>query len=244
MFRVGDKFRVVRSICPVGEFAKQVGKIDTVTDVIERENRSEKYQTEIYGTNFTGANLWFESEIEKVEEEMKFKVGDKVKVINNNDLFHSDIGKIESINNCNNSICVVFSNGSCYWYLEHELKLVPFSTADLTTGMVVEYMDGSKGIVLKDTGIEYQENIALTFYPHKGSYSEIDDDFLTYDEYSDFTVKRIIKPYDVSEIFSFPESIEGEVIWERPNKEKDELNQQISKLEQELKEAKERLEKM
>ena len=241
MFKVGDKFRVVRSICPIDLFDNKVGMIDTVGKIWHSLINNDPIG--VYGKS-NDKLFWAFDEIEKVEEEMKFKVGDKVKVINNNDLFHSDIGKIESINNCNNSICVVFSNGSCYWYLEHELELVPFSTADLTTGVIVEYMDGSKGIVLKDTGIEYQENIALTFYPHKGSYSEIDDDFLTYDEYSDFTVKRIIKPYDVSEIFSFPESIEGEVIWKRPNKEKDELNQQISKLEQELKDAKERLEKM
>lgn len=184
MFKVGDKFRVVRSIYNFPGFTKRVGIVDTVTKVIGYRDR-----TEIYGTNFTGPNLWFESEIEKLE-------------------------------------------------------LVPFSPADLTTGMVVEYMDGSKGLILKNTDIEYQENIALTFYPHKGSYSNLDDDFLTYDEYGDFTVKRIIKPYDVSEIFNFPESIDGEVIWERPNSEKEKLNQQISKLEQELKEAKERLESM
>ena len=124
MFKVGDKFKVVRSIYNFPVFVKRVGIIDTVTKVIGYSDR-----TEIYGTNFTGPNLWFENEIEKVEEEMKFKVGDKVKVINNNDLFHSDIGKIESINNCNNSICVAFSNGACYWYLEHELEFFPFSPA-------------------------------------------------------------------------------------------------------------------
>lgn len=235
MFKVGDKFRVVRSIYDMPGFTKRVGIIDTVTKVIGYGDR-----TEIYGTNFTVPNLWFESEIEKVEEEMKFKVGDKVKVINNNDEYY-DIGVIEAINGYTNSIRVVFNNERWYWYLEHELELVPFSPADLTTGMVVEYMDGSKAVVLKETGIEYQENIALTFYPHKGSYSNLDDDFLTYDEYGDFTVKRIIKPYDASEIFNFPESIDGEVVWERPNKEKEELKQQISKLEEELKEAKERL---
>lgn len=93
--------------------------------------------------------------------ENKFNIGDKVKVyrILNVDRKRKFIGKIFTINsinpvNCINSLGIhygVKENSDGYVFLQEELKIVerkPFTKADLKDGMIVEYDNGKRNLVI------------------------------------------------------------------------------------------------
>jgi hypothetical protein len=92
----------------------------------------------------------------KGESDMKFKVGDKVRVINNiTDIKAKDdfIGKIYTIQNTqgvHSKYGQRYGIGEEYVVYEQELELTSFTKANLQSGMVVECRGGDRLLVLGD----------------------------------------------------------------------------------------------
>lgn len=93
---------------------------------------------------------------------MKFKVGDKVSVTNAvTDHRAKEVGNIYTVTNINRAgleyyprkgvnYCSFDDRETCYIFYEDELELVPFTKSDLKDGMVVEYRNGIRYLVLGD----------------------------------------------------------------------------------------------
>lgn len=83
---------------------------------------------------------------------MKFKVGDKVKVVrtdNKNKMKH--IGSILTIIDIDEKCLFPYRVLEMLWiWRDSELALVDFTKADLKDGMVVEYRNGDRAMVLGD----------------------------------------------------------------------------------------------
>ena len=91
---------------------------------------------------------------------MKFKVGDKVRVVKivSNPAKNKHLGKILTIKSLNPNGDYTYDvphygieeEEVRYVFFETELELFEFTKADLKDGMVVEYRDGNKRVVLGD----------------------------------------------------------------------------------------------
>jgi hypothetical protein len=85
---------------------------------------------------------------------MKFKIGDKVKVVKVVSAYGSEqkkyIGKTFTMASVreNSNFSYDFKESTPYWWCDEELELVSFTKADLKDGMVVEYCDGSRRMVV------------------------------------------------------------------------------------------------
>ena len=110
---------------------------------------------------------------------MKFKVGDRVKVVkvNGGETRHQQclggIFTIEAIDEMSGYPYMLEEYNQCGW-CDEELELAPFTKADLKDGMVVEYTDGQRRMVLGDYIISdsiskklecYNENLEAYRYP-------------------------------------------------------------------------------
>lgn len=110
---------------------------------------------------------------------MKFKVGDKVRIVkvaDNNKYIEKYIGyrekyigkvcTIESINPNGSSIDEHYGleNPDYYIFYADELELVEFTKSDLKDGMVVEYRDGDRRMVIGDKLIGNIYWGSLAFY--------------------------------------------------------------------------------
>ena len=101
---------------------------------------------------------------------MKFKIGDKVRVIKVNaphsQLLSNLVGNVFTIKN-------VFKEreypyqlreyDACNW-CDDELELAEFTKVDLKDGMVVEYQDGYKGLVIADKIIGFDGYININHF--------------------------------------------------------------------------------
>lgn len=112
---------------------------------------------------------------------MKFKVGDKVRVVKVHGGDTEDnkcFGKIFTIKKINIGIGYPYifeEYNQCSW-CDDELEFAPFTKADLKDGMVVEYRDGRRRMVLGDNLIgenghaplrDYNENLEEENYPEE-----------------------------------------------------------------------------
>lgn len=112
---------------------------------------------------------------------MKFKVGDRVRVIKsiypfdknpnpNKQMCINKVFKIRAINpngstRYNETHYGIETDGNCpYIFLESELELVEFTKSDLKDGMVVEYRDGDRRIVLGDKLIGYDSWVDIVAF--------------------------------------------------------------------------------
>lgn len=86
---------------------------------------------------------------------MKFKVGDRVKVVKVNgncEEDHKCLGKVFTIKSLNTDFGYPYffeEYDRCSWR-DDELELVPFTKADLKDGMVVEFTNGNRAMVLNN----------------------------------------------------------------------------------------------
>ena len=81
---------------------------------------------------------------------MKFKVGDKVKVIARKYGHHFNIGEIVKITQINKSdyTCESFNKHDIWWLKDNEVAEVKFTKSDLKDGDIVTYRNGNKRIVI------------------------------------------------------------------------------------------------
>lgn len=103
---------------------------------------------------------------------MKFKIGNKVRVVR---VTHSNkhrekyIGKVctvESINPNGSNIDEHYGleNAGSYIFYADELELVEFIKSDLKDGMVIEYRDGDRRIVLGDKLMGYDSWVDIVAF--------------------------------------------------------------------------------
>jgi hypothetical protein len=103
---------------------------------------------------------------------MKFKVGDKVRVVKNiTDMETKDeyVGNVYTItHNYGNHTRYgqTYSIGQQAVVYEDELELAEFTKADLKDGMVVEYRDGSRRMIMGDNIMGDVYHNELKFYTH------------------------------------------------------------------------------
>lgn len=105
---------------------------------------------------------------------MKFKVGDRVRVTEAvTDHRQTEIGKIVTITDINGRGLSYYArkdvnyydvNDSIFIFYEDELELAPFTKADLKDGMVVEYCDGDRRMVLGDKLIGYDSWVDIVAF--------------------------------------------------------------------------------
>lgn len=83
---------------------------------------------------------------------MKFKVGDKVKVIAEKRGHEFDIGEIVKIEEISDRDykCSSLKKDELWWMVEDEFVKVKFTKSDLKDGDIVTYRDGRKKIVVED----------------------------------------------------------------------------------------------
>ena len=115
-FKVGDKVKVSDS------WRGNSGKVGTIS----RTDWGTMYK---YRVEFEDADpeSFKEEELELVKEEekvMKFKVGDKVRMIRNTYGHRGKIGTLEKIDTSTMPYCVVFDDGRKEWCYGHEFKLL------------------------------------------------------------------------------------------------------------------------
>lgn len=118
---------------------------------------------------------------------MKFKVGDRVRVTETvTDHRQRHIGKIYTVQDVNARGLSYFSRHNVNYYsmqeeechyifYEDELELVPFTKADLKDGMVVEYRDGRRRIVLGDYFMDFEIDTIINFYTDELINKLVDD---------------------------------------------------------------------
>ena len=200
-FKVGDKVKVKDSW-----FGRdgQVGVVFKV-DNLEPYNYSVKFHVEgdneRRDENFMGDSLELVTEEEKV---MRFKVGDKVKILNTEFGNKDKIGTITNISGIV-LIYLVEIEGDyghvCQWsdasdlelVREEELELVKekqsFTKSDLKTGMGVVLRNGRKGHVLVDTGC-----VDVIRFLENGNYSCLND-------FSDNLTSNYREEHDIVEVY-------------------------------------------
>ena len=121
-FKVGDRVKILNT-----EFGNK-DKIGTITNI---SGIVLIYFVEIEG-NCGHVCQWSNaSDLELVEEEkvMKFKVGDKVRMIRNTYGNRGKIGTLEKIDTSTMPYCVVFDDGRKEWCYGHEFKLLKGETS-------------------------------------------------------------------------------------------------------------------
>ena len=155
---------------------------------------------------------------------MKFKVGDKVRVRKDLVLNHTYgnyffvsimekfKGKIVTIISvCNNRYEIEEDNKRCYWTDEmFEPAVTNFTKADLVDGMVVEFTNGKKAMLVGD------RFIGMDCFSKTNSWSN------TLEQNSDTSpFKTITKVYKPRSLFlnKYFEDYNLELIWERPKEE-------------------------
>lgn len=148
-FKVGDNVKATQS---------RMGKDGDCGIIIEDDGTTCPYKV-FFECRVGHKTEWFsEEKLELVEEEkdMKFKVGDKVRVSNSWEDRDGEVGEIVSADDRYEfKYTITFDDGFEESFRETELELVKekqsFTKSDLKTGMGVVLRDGSKGHVLIGT---------------------------------------------------------------------------------------------
>lgn len=106
---------------------------------------------------------------------MKFKVGDRVRVVGDDsygiprDYWNEIKGNAYRVTTADE--CYKLDDKSCYSYCDEMFEPAPFGKADLKTGMRVRYRDGRERIVLKN-----DDEMVFTsldgFYTNEHDYTE------------------------------------------------------------------------
>lgn len=158
---------------------------------------------------------------------MKFKVGDKVKVVKVNGGNTEDekcLGKIFTIKSIMSGYGYPYifeEYRGCAW-CDDELELAPFTKSDLKDGMVVEYRDGRRRMVLGDNLIGEYGHAPLRDY----------NENLEEENYPEETIAKIYKS-DTQSIRTVFEDYNLALIWERPE-EKPAKKMTVAEIEKEL----------
>lgn len=156
---------------------------------------------------------------------MKFKVGDRVRVTNATAHRAKEIGNIYTVEAVNKRglECYprkgvnYYSTQSAYIFYEDELELIPFAKADLKDGMVVEYRNGTRFLVLGDKLIGKQSWASI---------KHIKDDLCSNSE--ELIIDKVYKTsaYLIEEFFNDKYLT---LIWERPKSAKKMTVEEIEK---------------
>jgi hypothetical protein len=161
---------------------------------------------------------------------MKFKVGDKVRVVNltsqSNPVKKSFIGREFTVEylSCNDRWLYTLSDAAKnYNWCAEELELAEFTKSDLKDGMVVEYHNGSREMVFGSRSID------MNGWHNLEEYSES----LTEEKYH-FPIHNIDKVYKVNSntIYNFKDVFKDEyleLIWERKPDYKEMTVEEIEK---------------
>ena len=162
---------------------------------------------------------------------MKFKIGDKVRVVR---VTHSNkhrekyIGKVctvESIkpNGSNIDEHYGLENAGSYIFYADELELVEFTKSDLKDGMVVEYHCGDRRIVLGDKLMGFNSWIHLDDYTETLLNFDVN---LAIDKVYKSTSPTLNDYFNISNL---------ELIWERNKKEEEPAKKMtVAEIEKEL----------
>ena len=146
-FKVGDKVKVSDS------WRGNSGKVGTIS----RTDWGTMYK---YRVEFEDADpeSFKEEELESVKEEekvMKFKVGDKVRMIRNTYGHRGKIGTLGKIDDSTMPYCVVFDDGRKEWCYGHEFKL-------LKEEKVMKFKVGDK-VKVKDSWFGHDGQVGVAF---------------------------------------------------------------------------------
>lgn len=100
---------------------------------------------------------------------MKFKIGDRVRVVkraemSNMKLKDKYIGEVFTILECFENLTYSYTLGNGLYWCDEELELVEFIKSDLKDGMVVEYRDGDRRMVLGDKLIGYDSWVDIVAF--------------------------------------------------------------------------------
>lgn len=145
---------------------------------------------------------------------MKFKIGDKVKVVKVVSAYGSEqkkyIGKTFTIASVreNSNFSYDFKESTPYWWCDEELELVSFTKADLKDGMVVEYRDSDRGIILKNKIISFNSYSSLENFKNNLEHTYL----------SDLNIDRVYKS-DSLTLRNYFDDKYLTLIWERKEEE-------------------------
>ena len=168
-FKVGDKVKILNT-----EFGNQ-GRVGTITTI---SGTTMIYLVEIVGAFGKDCQWSNTSDLELVteeEKEMKFKVGDKVRMIRNTYGHRGKIGTLEKIDDSTMPYCVVFDDGRKEWCYGHEFKL-------LKEEKVMEFKVGDK-VKVKDSWFGLTGEVGLIVridgpvkYPYRVKFDVVDEE--------------------------------------------------------------------
>ena len=148
-----------------------------------------------------------------METKTKFKVGDRVKVVRANmDDKHGYIGDVLTIRSINPNAPYKREEHygveePCRWVFDvDELEYVKFSKADLKPGMVVEYRDGQRRIVLNDCFMNLNRKGYLEF-------SDYSDDLIS--RMADYTTIKKVYLSHSKNLSTYCDNDNLTLLWER-----------------------------
>lgn len=98
---------------------------------------------------------------------MKFKVGDRVKVVKTISTYASKkeyIGRVLTITNIREGDYPYNIEPTEFWWREDELELAPFTKSELKDGMVVGMRDGTYRFVFNDALVSFYSHIMLSVF--------------------------------------------------------------------------------
>ena len=163
---------------------------------------------------------------------MKFKVGDKVRIVkvtHNNKYREKYIGNVCTIESIN-PIGEIgyehygFTNTDGYVFYTDELESVDFTKSDLKDGMVVEYRDSDRRIVLGDKLIGYDSWVDIVAF----------NDNLECKNNKDLNIDKVYNS-DSHILKDYFKDKNLTLIWERNKKEEESTKKMtVAKIEKEL----------
>jgi hypothetical protein len=154
---------------------------------------------------------------------MKFKVGDKVRVVDAvTPAKKKYIGRVSTITEVSRELVYPYGVLGINWlWCDNELESVDteFTKSDLQCGMVVEYRGGGRRMVLGDRLIGLQSEMQLSYF--NDTLEQIN---------SSYTIDKVYKS-NAHRLDSYFNDYNLELIWERPIKKK---KMTIAEIEKEL----------
>jgi len=173
-----------------------------------------------------------------------FKVGDKVRVIQNTSGGH-DVGTVGTIDyidsSCSSPQYLVKSNEQKWWHHGDNLKLVKnFTPADLKSGMVVTRRNGDRALFLTDV-CNCWDNPNVFINLSGGGYMRQTDYNNEFKECSggdnDYNIMKVEKPKYIGNIIMDEIDYETQILWQREDPKTLKLKEDIKAAELKIREA-------
>lgn len=186
--KIGEKIKIVDAFFPFGSYKN--GDVLTVLRVLGgEENDEHRVYVEEFEQPFI---LTGEYVVLEVEKEMRFKVGDKVRIAENTSAHRFEIGQPVRIKKVtiSNYLAESLDGTEEWWVADKELGPAPFTLSDLKPCMVAKIRDGKTAI------ISMSQDNGMVMNSDNGCWVGLGN-------YSDTLESSVTNQHDVVEVYGF-----------------------------------------